>query len=210
MKLYSALEATTTTKEKYEVNALVVDGLMIRKTKELSDELLDELNYEVFNKTGYEVEFIIKPMNEGFEVPEEELEDNKQDGEVIEKNERSDSTDSKESRESNDIRQCNESGNISYPEEKEPHKLTNGQYGHAQLFYDSYHENIVISNKICYMYDQKYCLWKQKDMSEITNLISPCLQQLIRKELINNNLKTPKNQIAIKEQIKKIMILTFY
>ena len=47
---------------------------MIRKTKELSEKLLDELNEYVLGKTGYEVEFIIKPMNEGFDIPADELE----------------------------------------------------------------------------------------------------------------------------------------
>ena len=43
---------------------------MIRKTKQLTDDILDELNDHVFNTTGYEVQFIVKPMNEGFNVPE--------------------------------------------------------------------------------------------------------------------------------------------
>jgi hypothetical protein len=60
-------------KHKYEVSALVFDGLMIRKTKDLDEELLDELNEYVLGKTGYEVEFIIKPMHEGFDILEDEL-----------------------------------------------------------------------------------------------------------------------------------------
>lgn len=44
---------------------------MIRKTKQLTDDVLDELNDHVFNTTGYEVQFIVKPMNEGYHVPEE-------------------------------------------------------------------------------------------------------------------------------------------
>ena len=57
----------------FQVNVSVFDGLMIRKTKELSEELLDELNDHVFNTTGYEVQFIVKPMNEGYDVSDDEL-----------------------------------------------------------------------------------------------------------------------------------------
>ena len=60
-------------KHKYEVSALVFDGIMIRNTKTLSEELLNELNEYVLGKTGYKVKFIIKPMNEGFDIPEDEL-----------------------------------------------------------------------------------------------------------------------------------------
>ena len=57
----------------FHVDVLVFDGLMIRKTKEITDELLDELNDHVYNTTGYEVQFIIKPMNEGHDIPDAEL-----------------------------------------------------------------------------------------------------------------------------------------
>ena len=46
---------------------------MIRKTKEITDDLIDELNDHVYNITGYEVQFIIKPMNEGHDIPADEL-----------------------------------------------------------------------------------------------------------------------------------------
>ena len=52
---------------------LVFDGFMIRKTKEITDDLIGELNDHVYNITGYEVQFIIKPLNEGHDIPADEL-----------------------------------------------------------------------------------------------------------------------------------------
>ena len=58
-------------KREHEVNVLVFDGLMIRKTKEITEDLLDELNDHVFDTTGYDVEFIIKAMNEWHVINED-------------------------------------------------------------------------------------------------------------------------------------------
>ena len=73
-------------------------------------------------------------------------------------------------------------------------KLTNGQYGHAQLFYDYHCEDIVISNGVGYVYDEKTCLWIQKDYSQIINMIPSFIQKKVRQELINNNKIIPDNE----------------
>ena len=82
-------------------------------------------------------------------------------------------------------------------------KLTNGQYGHAQLFYDYHSEDIVISNNVGYVYDEKTCLWIQKDYSQITNMIPSFIQKKVRQELINNNKIIPANEEDQKKQIQK-------
>lgn len=81
--------------------------------------------------------------------------------------------------------------------------LSNGQYGHAQLFYEYNKEDIVISNKIGYLYDNNSSLWKQKDFAEITNMIPGFIQKKIRQELINNNRIVPLNQEDQKKQIAR-------
>jgi hypothetical protein len=58
----------------YDVDVLVFDGCMIRKNKELPNEILDELNHLVKEKMKYEIKFVIKPMDEGYDIPAEELE----------------------------------------------------------------------------------------------------------------------------------------
>lgn len=60
-------------KEKFEIGALCFDGLMIRKNKNLENNKLKELSFIVKSKLDYEVEFIIKPMEDGFEIPLDEL-----------------------------------------------------------------------------------------------------------------------------------------
>ena len=46
---------------------------MILKNKEINDKVLESLNKYVLNDTGYEVQFIIKPMTEGYKITDEEL-----------------------------------------------------------------------------------------------------------------------------------------
>ncbi len=124
------------TKRKYNVDVLVFDGFMIRKTKAISEELLDELNDHVFNVTGYEVEFILKPMNEGFIIPKEELEEI--DENIVES---SDGCEQEEFIKDEATHKNKDEGTNTLD------KLKMGDYGHAQLFYDFYKENIIISQK---------------------------------------------------------------
>ena len=49
------------TKNKYQVETLCFDGLMILK-KDITKKQFEELNLYCFHKTGYNVEFEIKPM----------------------------------------------------------------------------------------------------------------------------------------------------
>ena len=43
----------------YNVDVLVFDGFMVRKTKELPTEIFDELKQFVKEKTTYEIDFIV-------------------------------------------------------------------------------------------------------------------------------------------------------
>ena len=94
--------------------------------------------------------------------------------------------------------------------------LTNGQYGQAQLFYKFYKDVIVISNKIGYVYDEKTCLWKQKDFHQITNMIPSFIQTKVRQEMIKNNNITPltqddqKKQIGRNDELNKLLKQTTY
>jgi hypothetical protein len=45
----------------YNVDVLVFDGFMVRKTKELPTEIFDKLKTFVKEKTTYEIDFIEKP-----------------------------------------------------------------------------------------------------------------------------------------------------
>lgn len=58
----------------YDVDVLIFDGCMVRKNKELSNDVLDELNELVKEKMNYEVKFLIKEMDEGYDIPFDELE----------------------------------------------------------------------------------------------------------------------------------------
>ena len=134
------------TKKKYAVNALVFDGLMIRKTKELSDELLDELNDHVFNMTGYEVEFIIKPMNEGYAIPEDELEEN--------------DNNSVEEKQNDDDQKETEISGFKFEENMLGVSLSSTDMAK----YIKYHNgtNFLWKNKQIYCYNDKY--WEQNDL----------------------------------------------
>ena len=62
------------TKLKFDVDVLIFDGFQIRNVENFKEEILDDLNEYIYEKTKYEVEFIVKDMNEGYDITDEELE----------------------------------------------------------------------------------------------------------------------------------------
>ncbi len=62
------------TKLKFDVDVLIFDGFQIRNVENFKEEILDDLNEYIYEKTKYEVEFIVKDMNEGYDISDEELE----------------------------------------------------------------------------------------------------------------------------------------
>ena len=66
-------------KNNYYVMALCFDGLMIEKTKDITKDILISLNQYVKKSTEYEVEFLIKPMNEGLKIDMNEINEIKDD-----------------------------------------------------------------------------------------------------------------------------------
>lgn len=57
----------------FTTRVLIYDGLMIHKTKELPDATLRKCEEYVKKKTGQDVKIIVKPMDEGFDIPDDEL-----------------------------------------------------------------------------------------------------------------------------------------
>ena len=186
----------------FHIDVLVFDGFMIRKTKEITDDLIDELNDHVYNTTGYEVQFIIKPMNEGYEIPEEELNSISNQNEETDENEDDDK----------DIGSDGETPEPSKRNDKPDDtldilkKLTNGQLGHAELFYEYHKENIIVSQKLktVYFYDENIALWVHMDNEQIINLIPPFLQEKICDEIVKNNIK--KKMIDIRQRDEQIKL----
>ena len=70
-------------KKGYKSDVLVFDGLMIRKTDNFDSHILEDLDNHIYDKTGYKVNFILKPMNEGINIPEDEISDIKIDDNYI-------------------------------------------------------------------------------------------------------------------------------
>lgn len=60
-------------KNGFSSDVLVYDGLMIRKNKVLTQKYIYESQKYIKNETNYDIEFLIKPMNEGYEISDEEL-----------------------------------------------------------------------------------------------------------------------------------------
>lgn len=54
--------------EGYNVDVLVFDGLMVRKTKELTQQTLDDLSKYIKEKTDYDMEFIEKTMENSIDL----------------------------------------------------------------------------------------------------------------------------------------------
>tara|TARA_R100001163_G_C5063090_1_gene200312 strand:+ start:414 stop:1799 length:1386 start_codon:yes stop_codon:yes gene_type:complete len=50
----------------YEVDVLVFDGCMVRKTKEINNETLETVQYDVRINTGYSIVLEIKAMDDGY------------------------------------------------------------------------------------------------------------------------------------------------
>lgn len=57
----------------FKVDVLVFDGCMIRKTKEINQSHLDGLSNEVLQATGYLTKWVVKPMDQGYNISESEL-----------------------------------------------------------------------------------------------------------------------------------------
>ena len=56
------------TQQGYNVDVLVFDGLMVRKTKELTQETLDDLSKYIKEKTSYDMEFVEKTMENSIDL----------------------------------------------------------------------------------------------------------------------------------------------
>ena len=185
------------TAHNFHVDVLVFDGFMIRKTKEITDDIIDELNDHVYNRTGYDVQFIIKPMNEGYDIPAEEL------NPINNKNEQTDDKDNGSDGETPEPSTKTDKHDDNLDILK---KLTNGQLGHAELFYEFHKENIIVSQKLktVYFYDDNIALWAPMDNEQIINLIPPFLQEKICDEIVKNNIK--KKIIDIRERDEQIKL----
>lgn len=72
------------TKNGYSCDVNTFDGLMVRNTKLITDKIIKTLNKYVADETGYNVQFMVKPMDEGFNIPQEELDEINIDEIVIE------------------------------------------------------------------------------------------------------------------------------
>lgn len=60
-------------KQKFDIGALCFDGLMIRKTKEITSKTIENLNKFIETETGYRIEFRLKEFEEIIKISEEEL-----------------------------------------------------------------------------------------------------------------------------------------
>jgi len=56
------------TEQGYNVDVLVFDGFMVRKTKELTQEVLDNLHLHIKDKTSYNMIFIEKKMENSIDL----------------------------------------------------------------------------------------------------------------------------------------------
>lgn len=60
-------------KQKFDIGALCFDGLMIRKTKEITSKTIENLNKFIETETGYRIEFRLKEFEEIIKISEEDL-----------------------------------------------------------------------------------------------------------------------------------------
>ncbi|DAC81792.1 TPA_asm: PolA-S3H [Monosiga MELD virus 2] len=58
------------TSEGYHVDTLIFDGVLVRNDKKLEQSDLIEASKEVANKTGYNVQFIVKQFDESIQIPD--------------------------------------------------------------------------------------------------------------------------------------------
>lgn len=61
------------TKNGYSADVLVYDGIMVRKNKDITEDVLTKMSKHCRDETGYKVKWEIKPMNEGYKISDEEL-----------------------------------------------------------------------------------------------------------------------------------------
>jgi len=65
-------------REGFEIGTIIYDGFLIRKTKEFTDETMSKLTDHISKVTGFDIKFLIKDMSDGDQIPEEELDQCKQ------------------------------------------------------------------------------------------------------------------------------------
>ena len=58
---------------KFNVDVLIFDGFLVRKDDKFDENILEGLNEYIYEKTQYDIEFIMKDMNEGYDIADEEL-----------------------------------------------------------------------------------------------------------------------------------------
>lgn len=61
------------TKLGFSIVVLMYDGFLVENDKKFNEEVLNNLNEYIYEKTQYDVEFVIKDMNEGYDFTDEEL-----------------------------------------------------------------------------------------------------------------------------------------
>ena len=64
------------TKLNFSVDALIFDGFLVKNTPTFNNDVLEVLNEYIYEKTKYEIEFVMKEMNEGYNITEDDLKDN--------------------------------------------------------------------------------------------------------------------------------------
>jgi len=55
--------------QNYSVDTLIFDGVLVRKTKPLNQDILNQASTHIKDKTDYSVTFAIKPFDETIKVP---------------------------------------------------------------------------------------------------------------------------------------------
>ena len=68
--------------QNYSVDTLIFDGVLVRKTKPLNQDILNQASSYIKDKTGYSVTFAIKPFDETIKVPSNLLTNDEVYGEI--------------------------------------------------------------------------------------------------------------------------------
>ena len=63
------------TKLNFNVDTLIYDGFLVRYDPNFNEKVLEDMNKYIYEKTKYDVKFIIKDMNEGYNLTEDDLKD---------------------------------------------------------------------------------------------------------------------------------------
>lgn len=58
---------------KFDVDVFIFDGFLVRNHPNFNENVLEQLNEYIYEKTNYDVEFVIKDMNEGYDISDDEL-----------------------------------------------------------------------------------------------------------------------------------------